>query len=83
MCGIIGITASISFLKEPIGTIIEKCLRRLEYRGYDSVGFAYIDVEKSGIIVRKAKGKIDEVASKLGFDTAKSTTSIGHTRWAT
>ncbi|MCS7386737.1 MAG: glutamine--fructose-6-phosphate transaminase (isomerizing) [archaeon GB-1867-005] len=83
MCGIIGISALPSYFKEPIGKVIEKCLKRLEYRGYDSVGFAYIDFINSRIVVRKAKGKLDEVSSKLDFESADSNVAIGHTRWAT
>jgi len=83
MCGIIGITSEQGTLIEPIGKIIEKCLRKLEYRGYDSVGFAYIDSSNGELIVRKAEGKIDQAARKLGFNDANGSIAIGHTRWAT
>lgn len=83
MCGIIGLVAKQDFLREPIGRIIKRCLKRLEYRGYDSVGFAYIDGNSGSLIVRKSEGKIDDVAGKLKFDDAIGCTAIGHTRWAT
>lgn len=84
MCGIIGLTAMEKYLREPIGSIIYKCLKKLEYRGYDSVGYAYLDMESGvKIIVRKAKGKIDDVTSILDFKNARSNVAIGHTRWAT
>jgi len=81
MCGIIGITALEGILGEPIGKIVRRCLERLEYRGYDSVGIAVIN---GGLItVRKGKGKVQDVSSRLGFDRLLGSTALGHTRWAT
>lgn len=57
------------------------CLRRLEYRGYDSVGVATLTDGK--IVVRKGAGKIDEVDSRLCFSCLEGSIGIGHTRWAT
>ncbi|MGC8606139.1 MAG: glutamine--fructose-6-phosphate transaminase (isomerizing) [Vulcanisaeta sp.] len=81
MCGIIGITSLPNNLREPIGKVVRKCLERLEYRGYDSVGIAVI--KGNYIEVRKGKGKIIEVSTRLNFDEVDGTTAIGHTRWAT
>ena len=39
--------------------LIRSSLKRLEYRGYDSVGIATISDGK--ILVRKDQGKIDDV----------------------
>jgi glucosamine--fructose-6-phosphate aminotransferase (isomerizing) len=77
MCGIFG-----CILKEGrVAPLIHDGLKRLEYRGYDSVGFATID---SGILnIRKDAGKIDEVVSSLRMDEMKGSIGIGHTRWAT
>ncbi len=49
--------------------------------GYDSVGIAVI--KGNYIEVRKGKGKIAEVSTRLNFDEVNGTTAIGHTRWAT
>ena len=80
MCGIVGVTCLPGKLENP-AKIIRKCLERLEYRGYDSVGIA--SIFKNRIIVRKGKGKIHEVHKKLNFDGMPGNTVIGHTRWAT
>jgi glucosamine--fructose-6-phosphate aminotransferase (isomerizing) len=60
--------------------IIMDGLRRLEYRGYDSAGVA---VNDHGINVRKAEGKIDQLAALLEDEPLIGTIGIGHTRWAT
>ncbi len=79
MCGIIGITQ-----KNP-DNLMEKLyqsLKRLEYRGYDSVGFAVLS-QGNSIRISKNKGKVDEVARQTDFSLMKGTTGIGHSRWAT
>ena len=77
MCGIFGCV-----LREgSVAPLIYEGLKRLEYRGYDSVGFATID---SGVLhVRKDEGKIDEVVERLRLDEMPGSIGIGHTRWAT
>ena len=82
MCGIIGIVlSSPKSLSKNLGIVIRECLKNLEYRGYDSVGFAI--VSSDGLIIRKSRGKIDEVVSKLSFDEFDGIYGVGHTRWAT
>ncbi len=82
VCGIVGVTADEGFSQEPLGKLIKDALKRLEYRGYDSVGLAVITNE--GLLeVRKSKGMIDYVSRKLGFDTVSGVSGVGHTRWAT
>ncbi len=76
MCGIVGY---IGKKYNALNVLIEG-LERLEYRGYDSAGIAYIDNNKLNII--KEKGKIKNLKSKINFDI-KSNLGIGHTRWAT
>ena len=75
MCGIMGYVGSADATP-----IIMDGLRRLEYRGYDSAGVA---VNDDGINVRKAEGKIDQLAALLEDEPLTGTIGIGHTRWAT
>ena len=72
MCGIIGYIGN-----ENCIPILMKGLKRLEYRGYDSIGFSI--VKNNEIKTFKQKGEIKdfnvpEIYSNLG---------IGHTRWST
>ena len=77
MCGIFGCV-----LKDGAAApIIHEGLRRLEYRGYDSVGMA--TVHEGELQVRKDRGKIDEVDRLLRFDEMMGSIGVGHTRWAT
>ena len=77
MCGIAGVALK----NGQVGPIIYECLKRLEYRGYDSVGEAA--VIDGRIVVKKDKGKIDEVERELAISNLPATVGIGHTRWAT
>ena len=77
MCGIFG-----CILKDGnAAPLIHASLKRLEYRGYDSVGVATIQDGK--IYMKKNQGKIDEVHKLLDLDDLPGKLGIGHTRWAT
>jgi len=77
MCGIFGCV-----LKEGnAAPIIHAALKRLEYRGYDSVGEATID--DGEIYIKKDRGMIDEVHKIKNLDDLPGNIGIGHTRWAT
>jgi glucosamine--fructose-6-phosphate aminotransferase (isomerizing) len=54
-------------------------LKKIEYRGYDSAGIAY--VKDGSIVCKKAVGKLPALAEKLSDDVGSCV--IGHTRWAT
>ena len=76
MCGIVGY---IGKNKKNISVLIDG-LKRLEYRGYDSSGIAYIKDDK--VIIKKKEGKISNLENTLNLND-KSIIGIGHTRWAT
>lgn len=76
MCGIVGYVGK----KGNCIEVLLNGLRRLEYRGYDSCGIAYLKNEK--VIVQKEKGKIDNLYKKID-SSILSDMGIAHTRWAT
>jgi len=79
MCGIFGIVFP---SERPLGEILTQAAKRLSYRGYDSVGAAAID-GAGKIDLRKAPGKVDEVAEKLRFSELFGLRGICQLRWAT
>ncbi|MBW3017244.1 glutamine--fructose-6-phosphate transaminase (isomerizing), partial [Candidatus Woesearchaeota archaeon] len=72
MCGILGIVSKKPF---SIKTDLMMSLKRLEYRGYDSVGYA---TSKGNIV--KDVGQIDKFLKKA---KGNADVAISHTRWAT
>ena len=79
MCGIVGYVGN-----KPAIDILLDGLEQLEYRGYDSSGVALKCSES--IKVYKAEGKLINLREELAphaYELAKSTTGIGHIRWAT
>ncbi|MGQ0605705.1 MAG: glutamine--fructose-6-phosphate transaminase (isomerizing) [Candidatus Nitrosotenuis sp.] len=76
MCSIIGY-----FGDGPAAPILVRGLKRMEYRGYDSVGVA--TKSDHDIIVKKGVGKVSEVNDSLHLDNLPGHIGIGHTRWAT
>lgn len=77
MCGIFGcIIRNGQAVK-----LITDGLKRLEYRGYDSIGVAtLLDGE---LQVRKDKGKLEEVVEGQRVNEMMGSIGMGHTRWAT
>ena len=75
MCGIV---AAVS--KSNITNILIEGLKRLEYRGYDSSGIAFI--KNNNIESCKKEGNVSELANSLD-QKLNATIGIAHTRWAT
>jgi len=77
MCGIVGYVGP-----QQAESVVMGGLRRLEYRGYDSAGVAL--VTESGLVSAKKAGKLTNLEKVLAeTPLARSTTGLGHTRWAT
>ncbi len=76
MCGITGYVG-----ERRAAPILLDCLKKLEYRGYDSAGIATIDSKE--LFLKKDKGCINEIEQKLKLSELPGKIGIGHTRWAT
>ena len=77
MCGIVGYIGH----REAYPIVI-KCLKRLEYRGYDSAGIVLYDGKE--LKLSKTKGKVTDLEEKSSKEiTTNGTIGMGHTRWAT
>jgi glucosamine--fructose-6-phosphate aminotransferase (isomerizing) len=76
VCGIAGYVGK----KNAVDVVFDQ-LKRLEYRGYDSAGIAYLQGDH--IEVTKRAGKLSELGKAL-FETPKEAgLAIAHSRWAT
>src|SRR4030066_2139830 len=72
MCGIVGYAGS-----RDAQPILLDCLKRLEYRGYDSAGIAVVGEH---LQLFKAKGEI--VVLESNMPDMQGSLGIAHTRWA-
>ena len=73
MCGIYGIVG-----KTNVRNVISS-LKKLEYRGYDSCGLAYLYRNKSYLI--KTSGNTNKLVENI--NNRNIDIAVGHTRWAT
>ncbi len=71
MCGIAGYVGDYD-----AKSILYECIKRLEYRGYDSYGYAIISSNK--LFVEKNVGYIKPISLNV-----RANIGIAHTRWAT
>lgn len=77
MCGIVGYVG-----KRPVLPLLLDGLTRLEYRGYDSAGVAWIEENSVGRL--KSEGRLENLTKLIkSIPPPTTTTGIGHTRWAT
>ena len=77
MCGIVAYVGD-----RPCKELILTGLERLEYRGYDSAGFALQSTGPDFEIVRSV-GKLADLRAVSSAADPLATTGVGHTRWAT
>lgn len=76
MCGIVGYIGS-----KDVTPILINGLKKLEYRGYDSVGMAVLGNDE--LTVLKCKGKLATLEERVSQNHPKGVMGLGHTRWAT
>jgi glucosamine--fructose-6-phosphate aminotransferase (isomerizing) len=76
MCGIVGYIGKAGSLQ-----VLVDGLKRLEYRGYDSAGVAFLNGK--GLEVYKTKGKLRDLERILPDPAPAIRIGLGHTRWAT
>ncbi len=76
MCGIAGYLGP-----KQADSVLIVALERLKYRGYDSAGMAVLG--DGEIHLRKAAGKLKQLADKLEAQPLVGHCGIAHTRWAT
>jgi len=61
--------------------VIHDALKKLEYRGYDSVG--EVTIHEGRLYIKKDRGKIGDVHSLHNLDDLPGRIGLGHIRWAT
>jgi glucosamine--fructose-6-phosphate aminotransferase (isomerizing) len=76
MCGIVAYLGP----RDAVSVLIDG-LKRLEYRGYDSAGVAFLN--EGSLKVLKKEGRIAVLEEELKSQKWHSRIGIGHTRWAT
>ncbi len=77
MCGIVAFVSS-----QPVQDRTVHALEKLEYRGYDSYGFAFAG--DTGFEIVRGTGPLsDDSVQLISGGLPVVTTAIGHTRWAT
>ena len=77
MCGIVAVVA-----RRDCTEILLEGLRRLEYRGYDSAGFALVD-RHGTLASHKCLGRVAALEDAQRASPKHGGSGIAHTRWAT
>lgn len=77
MCGIVGYVGDADVYK-----ILISGLKRLEYRGYDSAGLAFVAPD-GALNVYKTQGKVASLEHFCEDKETRARLGIAHTRWAT
>ncbi len=78
MCSVVGYIG-----KQQSRQVVLDGLKRLEYRGYDSAGFACLDQDSCQLMYAKAPGALSNLVDIFNTQPINGSVGIGHTRWAT
>ncbi len=78
MCSVVGYIG-----RRQSCALVMEGLARLEYRGYDSSGFACVDSETQQLRCEKAAGRLSQLVTRLQERPIDGTVGVGHTRWST
>ncbi len=78
MCSVVGYIGN-----EYSRNFILEALSRLEYRGYDSAGFACLHPQDHRLLYCKAEGRLQNLTDKCEQSPIDGHVAIGHTRWST
>lgn len=78
MCSVVGYIGK-NYCKD----FVLEGLSRLEYRGYDSAGFACIRPEDHRLMFLRSAGRLDNLVQKFNTTPMDGYVGIGHTRWST
>lgn len=78
MCSVVGYIGK-GYSRE----FVMEGLSRLEYRGYDSAGFACLHPDDNRLLCVKAEGKLNNLVDRLAQTPIDGFSGIGHTRWST
>ncbi len=80
MCGIVSVCHGREV--PGLGHEAGELLKRLEYRGYDSTGAAFVRADRSVKLLKKV-GAPSRVVPELGIDQEAGQRFVGQVRWAT
>jgi glutamine---fructose-6-phosphate transaminase (isomerizing) len=78
MCGIVGYVGT-----DAAKPFLIEGLKRLEYRGYDSAGFALYDTKSKDFVIRRSVGHVEALVEATQGIGDQEKLGIAHTRWAT
>ena len=78
MCGVVGYIGN-QFSRK----IVLDGLSRLEYRGYDTAGFACLNPDDNRLVYQKSEGHLHNLVKKFEHSPIDGHLGIGHIRWAT
>ncbi len=78
MCSVVGYIG-----QQGSREIVLDGLARLEYRGYDSSGFACLDFKNRRLLYLKATGALQNLKELCAHNPIDGVVGIGHTRWST